>query len=190
MAADVSPGAARSCAPGGWSLSRCRSAVPPARPFRRRRGCRRAAAAERASAPGTALGQDLIVQQLLDRPGAGLRQADGARSLPRLGQPMEISAMPSSQRLCRLERQRRAFLDQAGDLLPADDGVTPAARPLLQLILRFREMFADDGEAVADLPPVRSAQALDLLGDVLPVDFIGRAPAQRIGLVVGPGREV
>lgn len=32
---------------------------------------------------------------------------------------MEISAMPSSQRLCRLERQRRAFLDQAGDLLPA-----------------------------------------------------------------------
>jgi hypothetical protein len=44
-------------------------------------------------------------------------------------------------------------------------------------------MFGDNGEASADFPSVASDQALDLLGDILPVDLVGRMPTQGIRLL-------
>ena len=51
-------------------------------------------------------------------------------------------------------------------------------------------MRADHGETTLDLPSLALAQVLNLLGDVLPVEFIACAPTQGVSLVLGPFREV
>jgi hypothetical protein len=71
-----------------------------------------------------------------------------------------------------------------------NDGSAPAAGTVLRLIGPFQEMFADNCEAVSDYSPVGPGQALDLLGHVFPIDLIGRATTECVGLLLGPRGDV
>ena len=51
-------------------------------------------------------------------------------------------------------------------------------------------MFADHREPIADLAPVTPGQALNLLGEVVPIQRVGGAVPQQPGLGLGPLVEV
>ena len=54
----------------------------------------------------------------------------------------------------------------------------------------LQQMLANDPEPGADFPFLARGHSFDLLGDVVPVDFIGGAATQRACLLLGPGSNI
>jgi hypothetical protein len=53
-----------------------------------------------------------------------------------------------------------------------------------------QEMLADDTKPSANLPFLTRGQVLDLLGDIVPVNFVGSTAPKRQRLMFGPGGDV
>jgi len=66
------------------------------------------------------------------------------------------------------------------------DRAAPTPRPMIGLKLPFEKMLAGDAEAAFGLVPLPLPYVGDLLGDVVPIEFIGRP----CGLLIGPGHHV
>src|SRR5690606_21907120 len=107
------------------------------------------------------------------------------------GQPGVFECLFPGFPVLRAETLRR-YPGQAGTVLddPLDaipmfvDGRSPARFPFLRLVFPFDQMQEDDLEIALNTAAIALPQALDLLGDILPVDM-GRAQrAQALGLVL------
>src|SRR6185437_4479972 len=136
----------------------------------------------------TASRQEVVADDFVDGPRAGVGQAQKAgfgESSPAREQ------IGFRQILTGIGPQRRILLDHPGNAMPGfENRAAPTPALPFGLIFPFEQVKNQVFQSRFDLVLVAGSQGLNLLRQIVPVELVGRASSQRVGLLPRPLVEV